>query len=81
MLLRFKSHTAAALAALLLLVCVAPSAAAQKKSKTRKPTPRGTPVLWRDTNPGSLDLAAGPGGNGLRPVTRGLRFIKEEKGG
>lgn len=81
MLSRFKSHTAAALAALLLLVCVAPSAAAQKKSKKPKPTPRGTPVLWRDTNPGGLDLAAGPGGDGLRPVTRGLKFIKEEKGG
>lgn len=81
MLSRFKTHTAAALAALLLFVSVVPSAAAQKKSKKPKPTPRGTPVLWRDTNPGSLDLSAGPGGPDMRPVTRGLKFIKEEKGG
>lgn len=81
MLSRVRTHTAAALVALLLFVCVAPSVAAQKKSKKPKPRPRGTPVLWRDTDPGSLDLSAGPGGPGMRPATRGLKLIKEEKGG
>src|SRR5215212_12605 len=80
MLLRVKSHTAAALAALLLFASVAPSPAAQKKSK-KKPAPRGTPVLWRETDPGQLDISAGPGGRGMRPAARGLRFVKEEKGG
>jgi hypothetical protein len=81
MLSRARTHTAAALAALLLFVSVAPSSAAQKKSKKPKPTPRGTPVLWRDTDPSRLNLSAGPGGPGMRPATRRLRFIKEEKGG
>ena len=81
--LRLKSHTAAALAALLMftLAAAAPAHAAQKKKKTKKPTPAGTPVIWRDTDPRRLDLSAGPGGSGMRPATRGLRFIKEEKGG
>jgi hypothetical protein len=78
---RVKTHTVAALAALLLFVFAAsPSYAAQKKSK-KKPTPRGTPVLWRDTNPGKLNLSAGPGGPGVRPATRRLTLIKEETGG
>jgi hypothetical protein len=64
-----------------LLLVLAPSAAAQKKSKKKKAMPRGTPVLWRDRDPARLDLAAGPGGDGLRPATRRLRFLKEEKGG
>jgi hypothetical protein len=81
MLSRVKSHTAAALAALLLFVSVVPASAAQKKSKKPKPTPRGTPVLWRDIDLSRLDLSAGPGGPGMRPATRRLRFIKEEKGG
>ena len=41
----------------------------------------GTPVLWRERNIANLDLAAGPGGAGMRPDTRRLRFIEEEKGG
>jgi len=81
MLLKFKSHAAAALAALLLFVSVSPVSAAQKKSKQKKPVPRGTPVLWRDTDPAALDLSAGPGGTGMRPATRRLRLLKEEKGG
>ena len=81
MLLRVKSHTAAALAVLLLFVSVAPSAVAQKKSKKPKTVPRGTPVIWHDTDPGSLDLSAGPGGPDMRPATRRLRLLKEEKGG
>jgi hypothetical protein len=82
MALRVKTHTAAALAALLTLAlaAAAPSHAAQKKSK-KKAAPRGAPVLWRDTNPGRLDLADGPGGRAMRPDTRRLVLIKEEKGG
>ncbi len=79
-----KTRTAASLVGLLLvaLVLASPAAAAQKKSKKqKKPLPRGTPVLWSDRDPASLDLAAGPGGAGMRPVTRGLTFLKEEKGG
>jgi hypothetical protein len=78
-----KTRTAAALAALLLLAAAlaAPAGAAQKKSKKKKALPSGTPVLWRDRDPARLDLAAGPGGPGMRPATRRLRFVKEETGG
>ncbi len=64
-----------------LVLLLAPAAAGQKKAKKKKVVPKGTPVLWRDRNPARLDLAAGPGGAAMRPVTRGLRFLKEEKGG
>jgi hypothetical protein len=64
----------------LLLLTQAPAAAAQKKSK-KKALPRGTPVLWRARDIAKLDLAAGPGGDAMRPATRRLRFIEEEKGG
>ena len=69
----------AALVALLVLA-QAPAAAAQDKSK-KKALPRGTPVLWRERDPARLDLAAGPGGAAMRPATRRLTFIEEEKGG
>ena len=79
---RLKTRALAALAALLLsLLAVAPHAAAQKKSEKKKPLPAGTPVLWRDRDPATLDLVNGPGGAGMRPATRRLRFLKEEKGG
>jgi hypothetical protein len=73
------TRTVVALVALLLLL--APAPAAQKKSKKTKALPKGTPVLWRDRDPSKLNLAAGPGGTAMRPATRGLRFLKEEKGG
>jgi hypothetical protein len=73
-----KTRALVALAALLLLTsALAAPAAAQKK----KALPRGTPVLWRDRDPARLDLASGPGGASMRPATRRLRFLKEEKGG
>jgi hypothetical protein len=72
------TRTVVALVALLLLL--APSGVAQKKSK-KNALPKGTPVLWRARDPSKLNLAAGPGGAGMRPATRGLRFLKEEKGG
>jgi hypothetical protein len=69
-----------AFAALLLLL--APAAAAQDKSKRKKKAPpKGTPVLWRARDIAGLDLAAGPGGAAMRPATRRLTFVKEEKGG
>ncbi len=64
-----------------LVLLLTPAAAGQKKAKKKKVAPKGTPVLWRERNPARLDLAAGPGGAAMRPVTRGLRFLKEEKGG
>jgi hypothetical protein len=78
-----KTRPAVTLIGLLLmaLMLASPAVAAQKKSKKKKAMPRGTPVLWHDRDPARLDLAAGPGGTGMRPVTRGLRLLKEEKGG
>jgi len=77
------TRTFVALAALSLLlpaaVAAAPSSAAAEKKK--KALPRGTPVLWHDRDPAQLNLAAGPGGSEMRPATRRLRFLKEEKGG
>jgi hypothetical protein len=75
-----KTVTLVALTLLLAATALAPRAAAQEKKK-RKAPPRGTPVLWRDRDPARLDLAAGPGGASMRPATRRLRFLKEEKGG
>ncbi len=77
-----KTRGALLLAVLTLLsaaAAFAPHAAAQEKKK--KAAPRGTPVLWRDRDPARLDLSAGPGGASMRPATRRLRFLKEEKGG
>ncbi|HEX8354058.1 MAG TPA: hypothetical protein VF611_14215 [Pyrinomonadaceae bacterium] len=74
-----RTRTVLTLASLLLLALTSSAAAAQKKPK--KALPRGTPVLWRDRNPATLDLASGPGGPGMRPATRRLTFLKEEKGG
>ena len=74
--------TTRALASLALLFIVglpAPPAVAQDGGKQM---PEGTPVLWRD--PGdvaALNLLAGPGGAAARPNLRGVRFLKEEKGG
>jgi hypothetical protein len=73
------TRTIVALVALLLLA-QAPATFAQKK-KTKKALPKGTPVLWSERDPAKLDLAAGPGGAAMRPATRRLRFLKEEKGG
>jgi hypothetical protein len=80
MFLKGRTGKVVALVAVLLALA-SPAAAAEKESKKKKALPRGTPVLWRDRDPARLNLAAGPGGAGMRPVTRGLRFLKEEKGG
>ncbi|MET0626711.1 MAG: hypothetical protein ABW250_27510 [Pyrinomonadaceae bacterium] len=77
-----KTRKAVALAVLTLLLAAtalaSPTAAQEKKKKS---PPRGTPVLWRDRDPATLDLSAGPGGASMRPATRRLRFLEEEKGG
>jgi hypothetical protein len=52
------------------------------KTKKKKATPTGTPILWQKPNDiSSRDLFLGPGGNGMRPDLRRIKFIKEEKGG
>ncbi|MBC7930993.1 MAG: hypothetical protein H7Z38_10570 [Rubrivivax sp.] len=80
--LKVKSRALVALvAAAIIFALASPAFAVQKKSKKKKVVPRGTPVLWRAHNVESLDLLAGPGGKGMRPVLRNLRFLKEEKGG
>ena len=73
-----KTRALVALIALLLLTSALDTPAVAQKKKA---LPRGTPVLWRDRDPARLDLASGPGGASMRPATRRLRFLKEEKGG
>jgi len=52
------------------------------KSKKKKETPTGTPVLWqKPTDISSRDLLLGPGGTSMRPDLRRITFLKEEKGG
>src|SRR3954470_21294081 len=79
MILKGRTRKVVALVAVLLALVLS-ATAAEKKSK-KKALPRGTPVLWRERDPARLNLAAGPGGAEMRPATRGLRFLKEEKGG
>jgi hypothetical protein len=76
--LRRKTDALAVLLSLLVFAAAAPAAVQKKKKEA---LPRGTPVLWRDRDLSRLDLAAGPGGDAMRPATRRLRFLKEEKGG
>ncbi|HEX7177713.1 MAG TPA: hypothetical protein VF240_20810 [Pyrinomonadaceae bacterium] len=61
----------------------APLAAQDKsKNKKKKPTPRGTPVLWRaPADIESRDLALGPGGAEMRPNLRRITFLKKQEGG
>ena len=67
---------------LLLLGQGSHEALAQGKRKGKKVVPTGRPVLWKNPgNIGSRDLFLGPGGEGMRPDTTRLTFIKEEKGG
>ncbi|HEX6185896.1 MAG TPA: hypothetical protein VFZ44_18555 [Pyrinomonadaceae bacterium] len=73
-----KTRALVALIALLLLTSALDTPAVAQKKKA---LPRGTPVLWHDRDPARLDLASGPGGASMRPATRRLRFLKEEKGG
>ena len=67
---------------ILLLLSVLPSGiVAQNKSKTKKPPPQGTPVLWQEpTDIESRDLFEGPGA-GMRPDLSSVTFIKDQMGG
>jgi hypothetical protein len=52
------------------------------KTKEKKKTPSGTPVLWMQPNDiASRDLFLGRGGAAMRPDLSRITFIKEEKGG
>src|ERR1043166_6463429 len=69
-----------------LLVLVAPLvpsvATGIAKSKKKKATPTGTPVMWRQpTNIGARDLFLGPGGTSMQPDLSRIKLLKEEKGG
>jgi hypothetical protein len=78
-----KAMTRTVVALFALVLALAPAGAAVQKDskKKKKEVPRGTPLLWRERDPARLDLAAGPGGAAMRPATRRLQFVKEEKGG
>ena len=52
------------------------------KSKKKKETPKGTPVMWRKPDDiRSRNLFLGPGGEDMRPDLEHITFLKEEKGG
>lgn len=75
-----RFRTAILLAVILSMTAVDAGVAAKPKKK--KPTPKGTPVLWqRPTDISSRDLFLGPGGASNRPDLRRITFIKEDKGG
>jgi len=75
-----KFRTVILLAVILSMTAVDTGVAA--KSKKKKQTPKGTPVLWqRPTDISSRDLFLGPGGVSNRPDLRRITFIKEDKGG
>jgi hypothetical protein len=52
------------------------------KSKKKKETPKGTPVMWRKPDDiTSRNLFLGPGGESMRPDLDRITLLKEEKGG
>lgn len=70
-----------AAALLFVLSLLTPVFAAEDK-KEKKPTPAGTPVLWRVPDDIlARDLYQGPGGEKMRPALRRVTFLKEETGG
>ena len=69
---------------LLLVVACSFSAApvSSAKSKDKKVTAQGTPVLWRKpADIRSRNLYLGPGGEAMRPDLRRITLLKEERGG
>jgi hypothetical protein len=75
-------RTFTAIAVLFILGLASPLNAASGKSDKNKPTPTGTPVLWRD--PGdiaALDLLSGPGGESSKPDLSSITFIEVVLGG
>lgn len=53
-----------------------------QKSKDKKVSVEGTPILWREpADIASLNLLLGPGGEEMKPDTSKVTFISEEQGG
>jgi hypothetical protein len=76
------SGAARSLAALAIISILTLSAPAQSRSREKKETPEGTPVLWQEpVDIASRDLFLGPGGRAMQPDLSSLTFIEEEKGG
>lgn len=65
-----------------LLLSLSSASIAQEKSKKKKETPQGTPILWKD--PGDMttrNLLLGAGGEEMKPDISNITFIKDEVGG
>ena len=76
---RIKRARVAILIGIVLLI---PSIETGFAKSKKKPTAKGTPVLWQRPNDiSSRDLFLGPGGASMRPDLRRITLIKEEKGG
>ena len=69
--------------AIILLSLSTTAVFAQKpKTKTKKPAPQGTAVLWREpVDIESRDLFNGPGGASMKPDLSRVTFIKDQAGG
>jgi hypothetical protein len=69
-------------AALLFVLSLLTPVLATEDKKEKRPTPAGTPVLWRAPDDlRARDLYLGPGGEAMRPDLRRVTFVKEETGG
>ncbi|HEX8146699.1 MAG TPA: hypothetical protein VF591_05940 [Pyrinomonadaceae bacterium] len=69
-------------AALLFVLSLLTPVLATEDKKEKRPTPAGTPVLWRAPDDiAARDLFLGPGGAAMRPDLRRVTFLKEETGG
>jgi len=67
---------------LLLLIAITPAIAQEKKHKTKKKTPSGPAVLWREpTDLESRNLLLGAGGERMKPDLRRITFIEKKTGG
>jgi hypothetical protein len=82
MLMTKRVHRLVVLVIVLAFSSSSSTLAVSDKSKKKKETPKGTPLMWREPQDiSSRNLFLGPGGASMRPNLRGIRFIKEEKGG
>lgn len=67
---------------LLLLIVALPTFAQEKKQKSKKKTPSGPAVLWREpTDLESRNLLLGAGGDRMKPNLRRVTFIEKKSGG
>lgn len=77
-----KAYMVVMLTLLMLLSLTTFAHAAQDKRKKKKTVPSGRPVLWKAPEDlPARDLFQGPGGDGMRPETSRLTFLKAEQGG